>query len=164
MSSALPIPIIGSPAKAVSASYSPSTSTLHDRFRASSTAASTAIRLPKVLHPVENEDLRLLLPENISQEAVRTFRSQGFQVDHSTKAMTEDELLQKIPSYHAIGIRSKTKITEKVIKAASKVSKRSLSSHPPSHENVDPYGLTSIVIISCWLSDVFASVQTRWTS
>lgn len=80
-----------------------------------------AIRQPKVLHPVDNEDLRLLLLENISQEAVRAFQAQGFHVDHSTKAMTEDELVAKIPSYHAIGIRSKTKITERVIKAASKV-------------------------------------------
>jgi D-3-phosphoglycerate dehydrogenase len=35
--------------------------------------------------------------------------------------MSEDELVQKIGSYHAIGIRSKTKITERVIKAASKL-------------------------------------------
>ena len=84
-------------------------------------AIGFAIRQPKVLHPVENEGLRLLLLENISQEAVRAFQSQGFHVDHSTKAMSEDELVQKIGSYHAIGIRSKTKITERVIKAASKV-------------------------------------------
>jgi phosphoglycerate dehydrogenase-like enzyme len=36
--------------------------------------------------------------------------------------MNEDDLVQKIGQYHAIGIRSKTKITEKVIKAAPKVS------------------------------------------
>jgi D-3-phosphoglycerate dehydrogenase / 2-oxoglutarate reductase len=74
-----------------------------------------------VLHPTDNEELRLLLVENISQEAVQTFRAQGFHVDHSTKAMSEEELLEKIGSYHAIGIRSKTKMTEKVIRAASKV-------------------------------------------
>ena len=80
-----------------------------------------SIRQPKALHPIDNEDLRLLLLENISQEAVKAFRAQGFHVDHSAKAMTEDELVQKIGSYHAIGIRSKTKITERVLKAASKV-------------------------------------------
>ena len=65
-----------------------------------------SIRQPKVLHPVDNEDLRLLLLENISQEAVKAFRSQGFHVDHYTKAMSEDELVEKIGQYHAIGIRS----------------------------------------------------------
>ena len=81
------------------------------------------IRQPKVLHPVENEDLKLLLLENISPEAVKTLRDQGWHVDHSTKAMSEDELVEKIHQYHAIGIRSKTRITERVLKAASKVSR-----------------------------------------
>ncbi|KAI0756896.1 hypothetical protein C8Q80DRAFT_63768 [Daedaleopsis nitida] len=80
-----------------------------------------SIRQPKVLHPIDNEDLRLLLLENISQDAVKAFRAQGFHVDHSAKAMSEDELVQKIGSYHAIGIRSKTKITERVLKASSKL-------------------------------------------
>ncbi|KAH7104647.1 hypothetical protein BKA62DRAFT_669628 [Auriculariales sp. MPI-PUGE-AT-0066] len=80
-----------------------------------------AVRQPKVLHPVAQEDLKLLLLENISQDAVRSFEKQGFQVDHFTKAWSEDELVAKIANYHAIGIRSKTKITERVLKAASKL-------------------------------------------
>jgi D-3-phosphoglycerate dehydrogenase len=43
-------------------------------------------------------------------------------VDHFTKAFSEAELLEKLPGYSAIGIRSKTKMTAKVIKAANKVS------------------------------------------
>lgn len=39
------------------------------------------------------------------------------QVDHYTKAFSEQELLDKLPQYHAVGIRSKTKITAKVIDA-----------------------------------------------
>lgn len=80
-----------------------------------------AVRQPKVLHPVPQEELRLLLLENISQEAVKAFQKQGFQVDHFTKSLNEDELVAKIPQYHAIGIRSKTKITERVLKAAAKL-------------------------------------------
>jgi D-3-phosphoglycerate dehydrogenase len=90
----------------------------------------------KVLHPVENIHLRLLLLENISQDAVAAFRAQGFDVDHHTKAMSEDELVAALPAYHAIGIRSKTKITARVIKAATKVSAvltpSSLSSSSPA--------------------------------
>jgi D-3-phosphoglycerate dehydrogenase / 2-oxoglutarate reductase len=82
------------------------------------------IRIPKVLHPIDNDHLKLLILENISQEAVAAFTSQGFHVDHYTKAMSEDELVEKIPNYHAIGIRSKTKITERVIKAATKACTR----------------------------------------
>ena len=43
------------------------------------------------------------------------------QVDHYTKAFTEAELLEKLPNYHAIGIRSKTKMTAKVIDACPQV-------------------------------------------
>ncbi|RDB28955.1 D-3-phosphoglycerate dehydrogenase 1 [Hypsizygus marmoreus] len=76
---------------------------------------------PRFLQPVENGGVRLLILENISQQAVSAFRTLGFHVDHYTTAMSEKELVEKIPSYHAIGIRSKTKITSKVIAAAPKL-------------------------------------------
>ena len=76
---------------------------------------------PRFLQPLENGGIRLLILENISQEAVFAFRALGFHVDHYTTAMSEEELVQKIGSYHAIGIRSKTKITRRVIQAAPKV-------------------------------------------
>ena len=100
-------------------SISPTHSTLRERIRAES--ITYAIRQPKVLRPVDKDDVRLLLLENISMEAVNAFKQQGFQVDHHTKSLTEDELVEKIGQYHAIGIRSKTKITQRVLKAATKV-------------------------------------------
>jgi D-3-phosphoglycerate dehydrogenase / 2-oxoglutarate reductase len=111
-------------------SVSPSSaivSPLHARFRSDSSSLKMSIRQPKVLHPIDNEDLRLLILENISLEAVKAFQAQGFRVDHYTKSLSEDELVEKIPQYHAIGIRSKTKITERVLKSASKVFITSLS-------------------------------------
>jgi D-3-phosphoglycerate dehydrogenase len=115
-----PLAIPSKSPRAVAASLSPSSSqTLHDRLRKRDSFST--IRQPKVLHPVDNEDLKLLILENISQDAVRAFQAQGFHVDHYKKALSEDELVDKISQYHAIGIRSKTKITERVINAASKV-------------------------------------------
>ncbi|KAG1749929.1 uncharacterized protein EDB91DRAFT_1110452 [Suillus paluster] len=117
-----PLAIPSRSPRTVAASISPSSQTLHDRLRKrDSLRVSAAIRQPKVLHPVENDDLKLLLLENISQDAVRALQAQGFHVDHLKKALTEDELVEKISQYHAIGIRSKTKITERVIKAAHKL-------------------------------------------
>jgi D-3-phosphoglycerate dehydrogenase / 2-oxoglutarate reductase len=107
----------------VAVSVSPTTSTsLHSIFRKDSlSAAAASIRPPRTLVPFATGELRLLLLEKISQGAVEQFKAEGFQVDWYPKAWSEDELVQKIGQYHAIGIRSKTKITEKVIKAASKV-------------------------------------------
>lgn len=110
--------------KSIAVSISPTTSSnLHNIFRQNSITASYSvdIRQPRVLHPFATGDLKLLLLENISQDAVRSFQAQGFQVDWYPKAWSENELIEKIGQYHAIGIRSKTKITEKVIKAATKV-------------------------------------------
>lgn len=104
-------------------SISPVTSNLHDNYKRRSGSITMHLRQPKVLHPVENEHLRLLLLENISPEAVKALQDQGWHVDHSTKAMSEGELVEKIHQYHAIGIRSKTRITERVLKAAPKVSR-----------------------------------------
>ena len=116
----------------VVASNSPSSATIHDRFRAARRRESISdIRQPKILHPLENEGLRLLILENISMDAVAAFRQQGFYVDHLTKAMSEDELVEKIGQYHAIGIRSKTKITQRVLKAASKVFEEFECTHYP---------------------------------
>jgi D-3-phosphoglycerate dehydrogenase len=127
MSKAIPVPGPASAQNRSIVSVSPSTSSpLHDRFRA---MASGNVRSPLVLNPVENEGLKILVLENISQDAVAALRAQGYHVDHSTKAMSEDELVEKIGSYHAIGIRSKTKITERVIKAAHKAS---LTCFPPT--------------------------------
>lgn len=104
---------------------SPQQTTLHERLRRDSIggpAGSAGIRQTRMLRPVDKDDIRMLLLENISMEAVAAFKQQGFQVDHFAKAWTEDELVEKIGQYHAIGIRSKTKITKRVIKAATKVS------------------------------------------
>ncbi|KAF8642271.1 hypothetical protein AX16_009544 [Volvariella volvacea WC 439] len=114
---------ISIPPSSVVVSSSPTGTSIHDHFRNVRRQNSTdfRVRQPKILHPVENDDLKLLLLENISQEAVQNFRAQGFHVDHYTRAMSEDELVEVLPNYHAIGIRSKTKITARVLKAATKL-------------------------------------------
>ena len=115
---------MSTPQAIVVASVSPSETSFHDRYRLHRHRRADSfsdIRKPKILHPLENEGLRLLILENISQDAVTIFMGQGYHVDHYTKAFSEDELVEKIGSYHAIGIRSKTKITQRVLQAASKV-------------------------------------------
>jgi hypothetical protein len=113
-------------------------------------------RPPRFLQPVENGGIRLLMLENISQEAVFAFRALGFHVDHYTTAMSEEELVQKIGSYHAIGIRSKTKITSRIIQAAHKV--RSFYS-PPNLALMLP----SLHLSSYWSLDVSALARIKST-
>jgi D-3-phosphoglycerate dehydrogenase / 2-oxoglutarate reductase len=68
------------------------------------------------------EKIRILFLENISDQAVKNFQRQGYtQVEKITKALTEDELVREIKDVHILGIRSKTKITPKILDAAKKL-------------------------------------------
>ncbi|EPQ30195.1 uncharacterized protein PFL1_02311 [Pseudozyma flocculosa PF-1] len=104
---------------AIHSAGSPPTSFSPPRARAAS--ASAPLSMPKVLTPFDTGDIRVLLLENVSQGAVKMLKEQGYQVDFHTKAWSEDELVEKIGNYHAIGIRSKTKLTQRVFRAAHKL-------------------------------------------
>lgn len=68
------------------------------------------------------EKIRILFLENISDTAVKNFRSHDYtQVEKITKALTEEELIREIKDVHILGIRSKTQITKKVLEAAKKL-------------------------------------------
>ena len=66
--------------------------------------------------------MKVLLLENIHPIARDLFSKEGFKVDTLKGALTEDELIQKLPGYDVLGIRSKTYLTEKVFAAAKSVS------------------------------------------
>lgn len=68
------------------------------------------------------EKIRILFLENISDSAVKNFKSSGYvQVEKITKALTEEELIREIKNVHILGIRSKTQITKNVLEAAQKL-------------------------------------------
>ena len=68
------------------------------------------------------EKVNILFLENISDAAVRRFSSAGYtSVKKLTKALPESELMKEIEDVHLLGIRSKTQITEKVLRAAKKL-------------------------------------------
>lgn len=66
---------------------------------------------------MKNYHPRILLVENIHPIAKEKLESEGFQVDLLTHSPSEDELIQLLPKYGALGIRSKTEITKKVLES-----------------------------------------------
>jgi D-3-phosphoglycerate dehydrogenase len=68
------------------------------------------------------ERIKILLLENISEVAVKNFVRGGYvQVEKLTKALPEEELINKIKDVHLLGIRSKSQITPAVLEAAGKL-------------------------------------------
>lgn len=78
----------------------------------------TGTREKKALKPFKTGDIRILLLENVNVTAVDIFNQQGYQVEVLKTALPEDELIEKIKDVHAIGIRSKTNLTARVLAAA----------------------------------------------
>ena len=67
------------------------------------------------------EKIKIVLLENIHQVAVEKLKSAGYGVTEIPKSLAEDDLLEIIKDAHVLGIRSKTKITEKHIAAAKRM-------------------------------------------
>ncbi len=64
---------------------------------------------------------KVLLLENIHASAKEMFVQAGFEVVSEASSFAESELLQKLPSFDVIGIRSKTTLTQKVLQHASRL-------------------------------------------
>jgi hypothetical protein len=133
----------------------------------STTTSSIAIEQPHTTHltliqpnishnVIDDHDdapfnILLLLDSDITQEATtRLLKSPHFQVVRHKGVLSENELLAKITSYHAIiCIDTKTKITARVIKSATQmcVYTSTPTEHPITY-------LFCGVLYSSWLSVV----------
>lgn len=76
--------------------------------------------LPRNISYPKNR-IKILLLENIHSDAFDRLAEDGFSVEILSHSLSEDDLIEKIKDVHVIGIRSKTQITPKVIKAAKKL-------------------------------------------
>jgi D-3-phosphoglycerate dehydrogenase / 2-oxoglutarate reductase len=76
----------------------------------------------KKLTSYPKEKINILFLENISDVAVKYFNQAGYaNVKKLNGALSEEQLMKEIKNVHLIGIRSKTKLTEKVLAAAEKL-------------------------------------------
>ena len=67
------------------------------------------------------DQIKFLLLENIHPTAHELIRGQGFQLEILSGALKEDELTQKLRDVHVLGIRSKTRVTEKALSEARRL-------------------------------------------
>lgn len=65
--------------------------------------------------------IKVLLLENVHASAVELFKDEGFLVDSVPKALPEQELVARMEGVHLLGIRSKSKVTEAVLKASNRL-------------------------------------------
>jgi D-3-phosphoglycerate dehydrogenase len=61
---------------------------------------------------------RALLLENIHPDAVARLTKAGYQVETMTRALSEDELIERVRGFSLLGIRSQTQVTEQVLESS----------------------------------------------
>ncbi|MEN8787903.1 MAG: phosphoglycerate dehydrogenase [Flavobacteriaceae bacterium] len=76
--------------------------------------------LPRSLSYPKNR-IKILLLENVHPVAFDNLSEDGFAVELVEKSLTEDELIEKVKGVHVLGIRSKTRVTKRVLDAADKL-------------------------------------------
>ena len=62
------------------------------------------------------EEIKILLVENVHPVAKEKLVSEGYEVDMLTHSPTETEMIELLKKYQVLGIRSKTEVTEKILK------------------------------------------------
>lgn len=65
--------------------------------------------------------IKVLLLENVHEDAVRIMKNEGYNVSVVSGALDEDELAEKIKDVSVLGIRSKTQLTKKVLDNANRL-------------------------------------------
>ncbi len=76
--------------------------------------------MPLTSYP--KEKIKILLLENISNKAVMQFHENGYQnIVRMNGALDEDKLVEAVKDVHILGIRSKTRVTPRVLAAAKKL-------------------------------------------
>lgn len=76
----------------------------------------------KYLTSYPKEKIKILFLENISKAALKKFEDAGYSsVKQISSALNEAELIKAIKNVHVLGIRSKSKITEEVLRHADKL-------------------------------------------
>jgi D-3-phosphoglycerate dehydrogenase len=64
------------------------------------------------------EKIKILLLEGVHPACVEKLQQAGYQPELLKNALSEDELVKRIPGVHLLGIRSKTRVSRKVLEAA----------------------------------------------
>ncbi|ORY80023.1 D-3 phosphoglycerate dehydrogenase [Protomyces lactucae-debilis] len=83
--------------------------------------ASVSQANARPLKPFSHADIKILLLENVNTIAIEALKAEGYQVEVHKASLPEAELIEKIRNVHVIGIRSKTKLTAKVLDAAQEL-------------------------------------------
>jgi len=75
-----------------------------------------------VKHSLSKDKIKILLLEGIHENAIAEFKDLGYTNIEALKVgLDEAQLIEKIQGVHMLGIRSRTRVTEKALAAANRL-------------------------------------------
>ena len=77
-------------------------------------------KLPMAISYPKNR-INALLIENIAQEGLERFQEEGYDIEIDNRGLNEKELAERIRNLSILGIRSKTRITSKILQNANRL-------------------------------------------
>ena len=80
---------------------------------------AAAVSEPTTSFPKDR--IKVLLLENIHESAHELFRAEGLHLETLNTALSEDDLVLRMEDVHVLGIRSKTKVTDRVLSGARRL-------------------------------------------
>jgi D-3-phosphoglycerate dehydrogenase len=80
---------------------------------------AAAVSEPTTSFPKDR--IKVLLLENIHESAHELFRAEGLHLETLSTALSEDDLVLRMEDVHVLGIRSKTKVTDRVLSGARRL-------------------------------------------
>lgn len=103
--------------------------------------------------------LKVLLLDSIDQDAADKFAAEGYRVEQVSKKLTEDELCVAIKDAAVIGVRTRTKITERVIASAPKLHAIGVFSVGTDHVDVQAAAARGIAVFNAPFSNTRSVVE-----
>ncbi len=103
--------------------------------------------------------IKVLLLDNIDQEAAEKFVNEGYRVEQIGTKLTEDDLVKAIKDVSVIGVRTRTKLTPRVLSAASKLMAIGVYSVGTDHVDIHGAGAKGVAVFNAPFSNTRSVVE-----
>ncbi|KAL2130133.1 hypothetical protein VTI74DRAFT_6839 [Chaetomium olivicolor] len=103
---------------------------------------------------------RILVPEKLSPEGLSLLRSTGFIVDTPPpNSLSHSDLIAQIPAYHALIVRSETKVTAAVLAAGSKLRVVARAGVGVDNIDVDAATQQGVIVVNSPSGNILAAAE-----
>lgn len=103
--------------------------------------------------------IKVLLLDNVDRDAAEKFAAEGYRVEEISAKLSEDDLIKAIKDVSVVGVRTRTKITPRILAAASKLMAIGVFSVGTDHVDVHGAAERGIAVFNAPFSNTRSVVE-----